>query len=551
MERLRKIVKQNKAGCVLWIVLIMLGEVLFFHNILFNDNLIGYRVDGRLVTFLTEHWYQVFLGNEGWEELPCFYPEKNVLAYSDMMLLFGGPFILLRIVGADMYTALKITVILFHVLGSYLLYYFMRKYVQASGAVSFLTVVCFSFTNGYNCNSANMQMFALSLLPVLLIAGAYYIKNLEQKKRHIAAIVAVVWLAMLFYTSFYVAYFVCLFSGIVIIVYAIGYFVLRKHEWVRVAEKKVVRHIREYMLYLLLFALCMLPFICLYLPALKDFGGRSWEEIEMLFPGWKNICMLNEKNDELAAFNPEIYNYKTGFPIIDLIIYGIAGIGICIFIFRKKRKSGLRRKEYMYLLGGIIIFLAFILILQIRGFTLWYFIYKFIPGASAIRAVIRWLCFISLPMAIFLGAVLTYFSKESGFNKKYTEKLALILSLVMFCSNYCVIGIGTGWSVSGEINFEKSVKAPPQDCKVMYVVDKDRMIHRGAQEVQLDAWAIALKFQLKTINGYSGQIPKGWDLLDITQNGTDQKVREWLELYGQTEDGVYDYDLGKNEWGKL
>ena len=163
MERLRKIVKQNKAGCVLWIVLIMLGEVLFFHNILFNDNLIGYRVDGRLVTFLTEHWYQVFLGNEGWEELPCFYPEKNVLAYSDMMLLFGGPFILLRIVGADMYTALKITVILFHVLGSYLLYYFMRKYVQASGAVSFLTVVCFSFTNGYNCNSANMQMFALSL----------------------------------------------------------------------------------------------------------------------------------------------------------------------------------------------------------------------------------------------------------------------------------------------------------------------------------------------------------------------------------------------------
>ena len=85
----------------------------------------------------------------------------------------------------------------------------------------------------------------------------------------------------------------------------------------------------------------------------------------------------------------------------------------------------------------------------------------------------------------------------------------------------------------------------------MYVVDKDRMIHRGAQEVQLDAWAIALKFQLKTINGYSGQIPKGWDLLDITQNGTDQKVREWLELYGQTEDGVYYYDLGKNEWGKL
>ena len=34
-------------GDILCVLLILAGEILFFHNILFNDSLIGYRIDGR------------------------------------------------------------------------------------------------------------------------------------------------------------------------------------------------------------------------------------------------------------------------------------------------------------------------------------------------------------------------------------------------------------------------------------------------------------------------------------------------------------------------
>ena len=538
---------------ILCILIIMGCEILFFHNILFNDNLIGYRIDGRLVTFLTEHWYQVFQGKEGWTELPCFYPEEGILAYSDMMLLFALPFSFLRTAGMNMYSALKATTIIFHVLGSVTLYYFMRKFIKVSGLLALLAVVCFSFSNGYNFISGNIQMFALSLLPVLLIAIGLYVRNFERKYRYFAGIFIIVWLALLFYTAFYVGYFICLFAGITVVVFGGSAFLLRKQEWMRSSWNRIIRHWKEYIFYFMLFILLMLPFVYLYLPALQDFGGRSWEELLGMFPSWKNICMLNEKSDALAGFNPEVYNYKTGFPITDLIIYGFSGVYFCYTLKKKIKKDGWSKEEYVLLSGMVVIAISFILIIQFRGITLWYFVYKLIPGASAIRAVLRWLNFISLPMAIYLAIIMAYLGKTVlGKKRKIYARICLLgLIAIVYLGNYCVTGVGSGWTASGEILFEESVAVPPSDCEVMYIVDQENVMDVEYQELQMDAWAVALKYDLKTINGYSGQVPNGWDLLDPSANDIDQKVKDWLAKNNKSLQGVYAYDIGQNEWEKL
>lgn len=538
---------------LLFLAFILVGEILFFHNILLNDNLIGYRIDGRLVTFLTEHWYQVFQGKSAWTELACFYPARDVLAYSDMMLLFAFPYSLLRVIGIDMYAALKAVAILFHVLGSITLYLFMRAYVRAPGVAAFLTVVCFSFSNAYNFISGNMQMFSLSLLPVLLIAVAAYIKNYGRKRRYLIAIAGMIWLALLFYTAFYVGYFVCLFAAVSAVVFLVAYPMLRRYEWMKEIGKRLFQHWKEYVLYAVLFILLMLPFVYLYLPALRDFGGRSWEEIAVMFPTWRNLCMLNEKSQELAGFNPEVYNYKTGFPIIDLLVYAVAGIGALVALSQSIRKKGWKKQTGILLLGTVAVLLSAALIVQVNGFTLWYFVYKLLPGASAIRAVLRWLNFISLLLAVFLGIGVTYI-KRSRTDLKFQIRVswcAGILAMVLFCSNYSINGISTGWSVTGEEEFLNSVAVPPEDCKVMYITDRLHTSDAVFQELQMDAWAIALKYNIKTVNGYSGQFPDGWDLLDAGAEDMDQKVCEWLRAWDLTTEGVYSYDIGSNTWEKL
>ena len=66
--------------------------------------------------------------------------------------------------------------------------------------------------------------------------------------------------------------------------------------------------------------------------------------------------------------------------------------------------------------------------------------------------------------------------------------------------------------------------------------------------VQTLSWSIAEKFDLKCLNGYSGNFPPDWQGIynvfdkDTYLNG----IRDWILRYKI--DNVYAYDLSENEW---
>lgn len=70
----------------IFIFILILSEIFFFRNILFNNSLIGDRGDGRLTMLITEHWYRFLQGLEKINDLGIFYPAENTLACSDMFL---------------------------------------------------------------------------------------------------------------------------------------------------------------------------------------------------------------------------------------------------------------------------------------------------------------------------------------------------------------------------------------------------------------------------------------------------------------------------------
>ena len=65
---------------------LLAGELYFFRNIIGTGQLISDGSDGRLTMLIAEHWYNVFRGRASIMDMGMFYPAKNTLAYSDMLL---------------------------------------------------------------------------------------------------------------------------------------------------------------------------------------------------------------------------------------------------------------------------------------------------------------------------------------------------------------------------------------------------------------------------------------------------------------------------------
>ena len=106
---------------------LLAGELYFFRNIIGTGQLISDGSDGRLTMLIAEHWYNVFKGKASIMDMGMFYPAKNTLAYSDMLLGFGLIHSVLRVVGLDIFRAYKYTIMLVHLTGTVSSYYLLHR----------------------------------------------------------------------------------------------------------------------------------------------------------------------------------------------------------------------------------------------------------------------------------------------------------------------------------------------------------------------------------------------------------------------------------------
>ncbi len=524
------------------ILLILAGTYIFFDNVLLNDHLIGSRVDGRLNTFFVEHWFQVFCGNESWMQLRAFYPAQNVLSYSDVMLGFALPYSLFRLFGVDMYMAFKYSVILVHLLGSIALWFFMNRCLKCSHWASLAAVVGFSFSNGYYAITANPQMFAESLLPIILICAFCYAKYFYDKRRVFFALAGLGLFVLLFYTAFYVAYFTCVFLFLFVPLFCLSACLCIPAKNIFSTIRKASVHWPEYLLYLALCVVAMLPFLYLYLPNFQNVGGRSWSDVVMYSPTLPNL--IGQDINNIFNLDLSVYHLKTGFPPLYLALFILTMVcHVCLAV--KNKRHGYKEIWSLSLAVSCIVSL-FLVILWDNGFSLWYFFFKFIPGASAIRGIGRWLTFITLPVSICFSA---FADVCLGKYKAGRRCILPALALTVFLCNHSTVGVTTTWNAASENAFTSSVPAPPDDCEVFYLTDYKHAstANDGWEEFQMDAWAIAQTYDLKTLNGYSGMYPDGWDLYMADEN-IDAKATDWMERNSADDIVLYSYDLGTREW---
>lgn len=543
---------------VLVAIILLYCECFFFRNIIGTEAgaLLGNRGDGRLTTLLTEHWWNFFNGREHFSEIAMFYPAEGVFGYTDLFLGYGLVYSVFRLVGINMFISYKYTLVVVHAMGTVSMYYLMNKKLNCNIYWSLFGTIAFCFSDTYARSLGHTQLNAISALPILLILFLNFLNNYKsRKKRNIYAYLFIAWFVLLTYNSWYIA---C-FTGIFCFVFLLVYFIelkICKIEVFSALKEKIFFIGKDIVGYLIFMVALYIPFIKIYLPVLKSSAGYSYGSCTVYLPEFADIINVSESNFMIGEIIEKMELSSRGYSVEVVMGFSIVLLGLFLELFiysRKKRLIGVYKNIEKNIFVNVIPDVTFISVLvcialtirlSSNGISLWIAVYYLLPVAKSVRAVGRFLLWLSFPMAVITAYMANRYIKfEEHVQTAIVSGLAVIM---IFVSNINTVGAYSLWNYSNEYSFISNVSEPPKDAEVFYIIDtadtKDlEWIY------QLDAFEIATNFSLKTINGYSGQEPANWHgIWDVCSESYENSVFEWIKNHSLT--NVYAYDRATNTW---
>jgi hypothetical protein len=139
------------------------------------------------------------------------------------------------------------------------------------------------------------------------------------------------------------------------------------------------------------------------------------------------------------------------------------------------------------------------------GFTFWKFIWSYFPGAKAIRAVARVALLYLIVVSMFVAIAL----------HRLRARSTALGSLAVALGVAAMIEQGETTAAFSKAQSRRDVadivEAIGPDCRAFFFSAIDPV--GPTWKYQLDAMMAELDRGLPTINGYSGQLPQGWDIL--------------------------------------
>ena len=530
------------------VIILLILEAVFWRNILLNDGMLGDLGDGRFMPLTTEHWWQFLQGKDSFSRIPIFYPNPTSLGYSDLYIGLGIIHCILRLFGVGIYPAFKWTIILLHFLGTVTMYILLRRTLKVSAVWSLTGTVGFTFCCSLSALSLHPQLFAVGMLPLLLILFIGFIRNLKvRKKRNIYAYLTLAWFVLLVYTSWYVACFTGIFSLVFLIVHAIVLSTKKYRPFAMLADtiKTIGVDLIGYIIYTIVLAI---PFIIIYVPVMKEGGMYGYSGFYL--PDPIDLINVTEGNLMMGWFMKLInigarerdHELAEGYSIVFLALF----LMVAIDMFRIKKKE---LKFELLLPKSIIISVIVCLLLTIRwdgaNLSLWAVVYTLLLPARAVHAVCRFLMWLCFPMSIMIA----YWADNMGFMKKEKIKLFLVpvICALMIFSTISKHGVITSFNYKEREAFMDSIPPAPDDMESFYVTN---VSYEGQPwfASNIDAWEIAIKAGKPTLNGYSGHFPAEWGLSDTLMEQYEPFTQHWIDLKGLQ--NVYTYNLATKSWNK-
>ena len=462
----------------IFLLFLIIGLLIFLYPIIFiNPSMMPSDLgDPRFINYILEHAYLYLKGvgiHSSFWDLPIFYPNKNVLAYSDIML--GGMIIYvpIRFFVNNPQTVLQIWFTIVCILNYLSAYILFKKALNFNTLNSAFGAFLFAF-----CLARYAQIGHLQLMTQFIsMFSLFFFFSLRKKntklKNSMLFLAGSLCFVLQVYTSFYLGWYVAFAAllGIIILM----------------CTKNTRKLVIDFILYFkieiissaILSLILLIPLIRHYLAV-----GHQFAFVTLWIFNIKNLFLSQSAIDDFIFSNNTDYFCET---FAGIGYFSIIAIIAGYFVLKKERK--------------FLLLFSIIPILLFSVEPLYYFVYKVIPGASAIRTASR-VIFMLLP--VFCYIIIDLLSKIKNKYLVFTIILLITLEQIPYTHNF-------EWSK--EIH-QKRIDSYDKidDCKsVYYIVNKNEINENNWDSwisTTLDIIWVATRDNVYLINGWSGYVPE-------------------------------------------
>ncbi len=455
---------------------------------------------------------------------PFFYPEKNVLAYSEN---FMGelPFYALFRLAAPPVRSYQLLVILLPLLCFAAMLALLRR-LGVRPLLAALGAFWFAFSMPRAAQIAHLQLLPAFYAPILLLV----------LQRMVAAPrLALLWLLLaLLYLQLLASIhlgWLLLFS----LVFLVPLLLLFDAD----GRRRVTLFCRRHPLAIALSLLAWLAVTYFtfkpYLRAGAELGLRSWPTVELFLPRWKSWLSVPPGSwyaRRLAFFPPGTPVVWEHYLFAGLVFMALALFAACHLL---RRRAEARRQQPLALAcWGTALALVALSLYMPRfawqgghlvklhaGWSLWWWVYDLVPGAAAIRAVGRISIVVYLTLAVAICCGVEAAARRSRLRR---PAQAALFSLLLAAA--VVEQVQTHLPAFPSGKFTSDVAAlralMPRGCKMAYV---SLCPAKGFFLSQLEAMWVGLETGVPVVNGYSGNFPPGYP--NPTVDPTPEALRRW------------------------
>ena len=479
--------------------------------------------DGRFNNFLLEHGYQYLTTSDmPYWNAPFFFPEKNVIAYSDNLLGALPIYVICRFF-TDRETA-------------YQLWYFILSGLNFAGAY-------------YALKRLNVSVYAASVgafiyaFSLIMLMQTIHIQLLPRFAAPLAIVSFYLWLrgnTTYFYVSllllvyqFYCAVYLGYFLVYVLLAMFIVYMVTERKIEAVLSLFKTKRQVITTLVFVCMI-LCLLGilFYPYYLRSLDANAYASMLEIIDSQPRLWNYFFTTDRSVLWGWSNPVITTnfveekllWRESYIFIGMLPY----VFLIAALFMFKKDSTIR---FFFITLCVVVLLT----ISICDFGIYPYIASVLPGARSIRVVSRHIvvavCIWSILSALFLDKILSH-------PKKYTTLFMLLLPVMLVLDNLYVpakdaVLKNTCQERSRFVaeKYEKAKHTNPSAKAFMYSFRTDSLRnHRKKTMVavfnQMDALMASQALGVPCVNGYSAKAPP--DYMDCFFSPNEITLSAWI-----------------------
>jgi hypothetical protein len=556
-----QLLRQRRWGVVFAVFVLAAGMVLVpFRATGFRlTNLPGDEIDSHFNLYVLEHGWQWLSGKQPrfWDA-PFFYPQPNVLAYSDNHLGTLPLYAVFRIVGLDRETAFQCWFLTLFVLNYCAALWVLRRW-QTSWSGAAAGAYLFAFGLPLVMQLGHVQLIPRFPVPLAAHFGVRLCRS-GRAREALGLGAMMVWQC---YATIYVGYFLILFLAVFLSIYAVLYWrtelaaAVRRVGWEALLPPLLLltwayaslpqhprgaavlaaagllyggwryrdlvsriwgeggwRRLCSHFAVLGGCCLALSPLLRPYLEMSRERGGRSPLEILCMTPqpnSWLNppacsLCWGRWHSDLEPVFFPGEHILFLGVLPSCMLVLALVGAASRLTL-ASRQLAGAAALAFVVL---------FLFTLNVRGYCL-YSRLIFLPGVSAIRAVTRIVLVLMFPAALVVACGIAVLQQW------IVRKRTAVQSAVVAVALVALVVVDQAVDAGFAGRWTKQQCQARVAALVAEVLQRDpaarlfvdvRFNGKGNswEEIrqQITAMSAAQRLGIPTLNGYSGWSPQGW-----------------------------------------